>query len=152
MNNYIAIDPGGNGGLVVINSKGEVTSVIKCPDTDKDILEALRPYKGDAVVYIEKLWGHGGLMGSKASIWTQAENYGKLLMACLAMEMQLHEIPPAKWQKEYSMKKGKDITPKDWKAQLKDRAQKLFPAEKITLWNADALLIARYCYTTECRK
>lgn len=149
---YIGIDPGSSaGGIAVLNEKGNVIKVIKVPDTDRDILETLSPYKKDAIVYIEKLWGHNGMIGSKSSLFTQAENYGKLLMACMAMEMQLHEIPPAKWQKEYSMKKGKDITPKDWKAQLKDRAQKLFPAEKITLWNADALLIARYCYTTECR-
>ncbi len=149
----LAIDPGGNGGIVVLNEYGTVVEMIKCPDTDKDILLALEPYspkRGDisigATVWIEKLWGHGGLMGSKASIWAQAENYGMLKMAVIAMGMRMEEIPPSKWQKHYSIKKEKGMAPKEWKAILRDKAQKMYPEQKVTLWNSDALLIAKYGY------
>lgn len=144
----IGWDPGGNGGLVVLTEWGTVEKVIKCPDTDKDILLALEPYSakngGESTVWLEKLWGHGGLMGSKASIWTQAENYGMIKMAIIALEMRLEEVVPGKWQKHYGIKKEKNQTPKEWKAILRDRAQKMYPQEKVTLWNADALLIAKY--------
>lgn len=153
-NKWLGIDPGGNGGLVVLNNEGTVEYTCKCPTTDTEILEVLQMYSPSrglvkTVVYVEKLWGHGGLMGSKASIWTQAENYGKLIMGCIATGMELHEIAPGTWQKEYGMKKDKGMTPKDWKAQLRDRARKMFPQEDVPLWKADALLIARYCYKKE---
>lgn len=154
---YIGIDPGmSNGGIAVLSDDGDVVSSIKCPTTDTEIIEALSIYSPQrgipvdkTIVYIEKLWGHGGLMGSKASIWSQAENYGMLKMACIALKMTMIEITPGTWQKAYGMKKEKDQSPKEWKGLLKDRAQKLFPQEKVTNWSADALLLARHCWKEE---
>ena len=56
------------------------------------------------------------------------------------------KVTPQKWQKEFSNSLGKsrDYDKREWKNRLKGLAQQMFPAEKVTLKTADALLLAEY--------
>jgi hypothetical protein len=143
---FIGIDPGVNGGVVILDGNGNTKGVHKMPETDKDIHLLLQPYKGNAMCCIERLYGHGGMQGSKASIFTQGKNYGFLMMSILANEFVVEEILPKKWQKFLTLHKDPTYSQTEWKNILKSRAQKLFPKQTVTLWSADALLIALYCY------
>ncbi len=147
---WVGIDPGLSGGIVVLSNDGRISLCKKMPETDKDIIELLEPYSwingvSGTSVCIEKIWGHEGYPGSKHGVFNQGMNYGMLKMACIALRMRMDEVTPQKWQKLYSLKKEKGMEQKLWKAQLKDRAQKMFPDQKVTNYTADALLIAGYC-------
>ena len=77
------------------------------------------------------------------SVWTFAENfaYWKAIMATL--KIPYIQVGPKMWQRYYSTAIPKDK--KDRKNYLKQLAQEKYPATKVTLYNADAILIAEYC-------
>ena len=73
-------------------------------------------------------------------------NYGQWLgiVSCYTIDVEL--ILPANWMKFYGMEKGMEY--QDRKKWLKAKAQELYPDLKVTLVNADAILIAHY---NKCR-
>jgi hypothetical protein len=50
-------------------------------------------------------------------------------------------VPPKKWQKVIGFQKRPGEEQRVWKNRLKEEAQRRFPSVKVTLNNADALLI-----------
>ena len=69
---------------------------------------------------------------------------GHLEMALLAAGIRCEQVTPVKWMGEMGMrKKGGESRPQ-FKNRLKALAQRLFPNVKVTLKNADALLLAEY--------
>lgn len=140
----IGIDPGTNGGICV--KVDGVIKVHKMPDTPKDIYDLLCEYRGEnSVCYLEDV-GHGIPGQSSKATATFARHNGHLEMALVACGIKTIKVTPQKWQKSYSNTIGKStgVEKKEWKNKLKALAQQLFPNEKITLWNADALLILEY--------
>jgi len=72
-------------------------------------------------------------------------NYMQLKGMLPAARIPFEDCPPKRWQKALKIRlkeKGEDKT--SWKNHLKSVAQQLFPNIKVTLWNADALLISEY--------
>lgn len=140
----IAVDPGKNGGLAVINGKSVLTR--KMPETPKDLFDFLKKFaKMDVVCVLETVGGMPG-QGGKA-MFTFGVGYGYIVMALLALEIKTYPITPQRWQKEFSLgttKSGGNLTTTQWKNVLKAKAQQLFPKEKVLLWNSDALLIAEF--------
>jgi hypothetical protein len=66
---------------------------------------------------------------------------GMLLAACIPFE----DCPPKRWQEALKLRrKEKGEKKTDWKNYIKSVAQQLFPDVKVTLWNADALMMAEY--------
>lgn len=140
---YIGIDPGKNGGIVVL-SKSKVVEVFKTPATIQDFIEQLGKYMEDRTFCITELVHAQPQNGGKANF-----SFG-YINGVLHTILQISQIPyeehtPPKWMKFFGMKKHKNETLTAWKNRLKAKAQQLFPEEKITLWNADAFLIAYYC-------
>lgn len=134
---FIGIDPGKSGGIATIDENGNV-KVIKMPETDCDLWEALGGFGHDIDPFaiIEKV----GPMPKQGvvSVWTFGEGYGKLLMALCAAAIPYEHVLPAKWQKAMGcLSKGDKNT-------TKRKAQELFPNIKVTHAIADALLIAEY--------
>ena len=78
------------------------------------------------------------------AMWKFSGNYHGIRMALLANNIPFETVSPQKWQKFYNIKKDKNQSKTQHKNKLKAKAQELFPNEKITLKNADALLIAYY--------
>lgn len=140
----MGIDPGSNGGIAVLAPDGIVLDVTKMPDTPMDILEYIRLHSKGAKCIIEDV-GHGIPGQSSSATAKFARHNGWLEMALLASGIPTTKVTPQKWQKYFQMHRGKDEEKTRYKNRLKERAQLLFPTVKVTLANADALLIAEYC-------
>ena len=153
MNNektIIAIDPGKNGGFAI--RCNEHIECYKMPETPKDIHTILKLFGPEdlpfitnvkVICYLEKVHGMPGQGGQ--AMFTFGCGYGWIEMALLALEIPTETISPQKWQKPLSLgTKSSCASTTEWKNKLKAKAQQLFPNIKVTLWNADALLILHY--------
>ena len=143
----IGIDPGANGGVAYFHT--DWIAVEKLPQTGNTLLQQFREYttgikKEEVIVYIECVRGRGG--------WgaTQSFNFGRGVGRTLgiieALEWEYKEVTPTTWQKRVV-----GTTSKGDKNMLKEAAQELYGSLgktggklPITLWSADALLIATY--------
>jgi hypothetical protein len=148
----IAIDPGGNGGIVVYSLKTkEVVEVKKMPETPGELLSFLRIYSFSARCYLEKVGGMPNNGGSRA--FTFGRGFGHLEMALLACRIPVVEVTPQKWQKALQLGNKGRRTETQWKTKLKERAEQLFPeVGKITKATSDALLILEYARLMEKEK
>lgn len=143
---FMGIDPGQSGGIVVIDAQGSIKEVVKMPPTPKDIYDFICKWQQEAHSICACLEDVGRGMPGQSSAATAkfARHNGHLEMALIASGMRFATVTPNKWEKAYQLGKSKDHTHTEWKNLLKAKAQQLFPNVKVTLWNADALLIAEY--------
>lgn len=148
-NSLIAIDPGSSGCICHLKESGE-TFTHKMPDTPKDLLELLRSIQMEYVnakeivptCFMEKVQGLPGMGGSP--MFNFGLGYGHLEMALIALEIKTVTTRPQEWQKVFGIgTKGKSSTT-EWKNKLKAKCQQIYPHIKVTLWNADALLIGEW--------
>ena len=142
----IGIDPGVNGGIAVIYGDTNVTS-FKMPETERDISDCFREVSDYAqlenenvIVYLEKVHSMPGQ--GVVSTFTFGQNYGLLRGILITLGFAIYDVTPQKWQKELGISKSESKT--IHKNKLKGLAQQWFPDQKVTLKNADALLIAKY--------
>ena len=148
----IGIDPGAAGGIAY--KKNGIVKTVKMPNDLNEILVLLSYLKeiGNPIAFIERLTVRPDdvfVQGSKA-------NMGKMFRIQRMMQafehlkalMEVSDVPyclvtPMKWQSSLGLReKGEEKT--DRKRRLKDVAALLFPTQKVTLWNADALHIMRF--------
>jgi len=140
----IGVDPGKNGGLVVISQK-EIRAY-KCPETP-DAMATLFgvALNGDAPIdtyfVIEKVWARPG--NASRAAFTYGVNFGLWLGIAASYEVDVNYVLPQKWMAHFECPKGMQVTQrKNW---LKDKAKEYYPElKKVTLATADAILIARY--------
>jgi len=156
----IGIDPGASGALSYTNSKEIDVRSQKCHElisyrniglnivttayTDKKI-----------VAYIEKV--HAMPHDGRSSLFKFGVNYG-VWLGLLHSKIghtsrnlkQIVEVSPQKWMKFWENKIGEKLpkVKKDRKNKLKEIASN-YTSEKVTLWNADAILITMYGMYTE---
>lgn len=139
---FIGIDPGKSGGISMLNQLGERIFSGAMPQTELDILEALRwccSEAGGAAgvrAAIEKV--HSSPQMGVVSAFTFGVGYGGLKMALAAVGVSFQEVSPQRWQRDMGcLTKGdKNVS--------KAAAQHLFPSTKVTHANADSLLIAEW--------
>lgn len=144
MTTVIGIDPGKDGGIVVITPCGSITPK-KMPETDKDLCDAIRGWPKPTVAYVEKV-GSTPQMGV-VSAFKFGQSVAAIRMACVASGIRLEYVTPQKWQREFGLiVKGRGLGQDDTskKNRNKARAQELFPGLKVTHAIADALLIAEF--------
>lgn len=141
---YIGLDIGSEGGVVVLDSIGKVVEVFKNPDNVKEWQERLKTYSDKHCICLTEKVHSQPINGAKAN-FTFGFNKGVTLSMLQVMNIPFREITPQSWMKGYMMKREKSETKTQWKNRLKAKAVQLFPKEKVTLWNADAFLIAEYC-------
>jgi len=126
---YIGIDPGKSGAIAAIVEHGESQYVhwFKNAETEQDISRWV----------IENV--HSTPQMGVTSAFTFGDSLGFLRGLLTAHQIPFEKVTPQKWQKVMCcLSKGdKNVT--------KAAAQRLFPREKITHANADALLLAEYC-------
>lgn len=147
-NTIIGIDPGSAGGIAVLN--GSHIETYNMPETFPDIYNLLASLKdGDDTIAILEDVGHGMPGQSSKATAVFARHNGHLEMALYALGIRTVKVTPQKWMKHYSnsLGKSKDHEKREWKNKLKGLAQQMFPSVKVTLKNADAILIA--CYEAE---
>lgn len=149
---FIGIDPGKGGAIAWIDGAG--LSVIGMPESGADVralLGALVGLRTDGKVppesvraVIEKVGGgmhakrEGRQMGV-VSAFTFGQAVGRIYGAIEAIGLPFEVVAPQRWQKALGcMTKGdKHVSQR--------RARQLFPSGKVTLKNADAILLAEYC-------
>lgn len=150
----MAIDPGANGGIAVLDEGGGIVSVDKMPSTMMDLYDYLSKFGYDAspdgsgcqvVCYLEAV-GFGIPGQSSKATATFSRHCGHVEMALLALRIPTNTVTPQKWIKSYQLGKSNAYSKTEWKNRLKAKAQQLFPmlGKKITLATCDALLIAEY--------
>jgi hypothetical protein len=144
MKYYIGLDLGANGGVAVLRENGELEELFKNPDTVTGWIEKLSKYKDLHCFCLTEKVHSQPINGGKANF-----SFGKTVGITLTLvevnSIPFQEITPQTWLKGYMMKKEKGETNTSWKNRLKNKAQQLFPKVKMTLWAADAVLIAEYC-------
>lgn len=141
---YIGLDLGSNGGVAVIDTNGSIIEVFKNPDTVTDWIARLSAYTGKQCFCITEKVHSMPQNGGKAN-FTFGRTTGITLTLLEVNKIPFQEITPQTWMKHYMMKKEKSESNTEWKNRLKNKAQQLFPTHAVTLWNADALLMAEYC-------
>lgn len=140
---HLAIDPGASGGIAAMFPDGSVT-VYKMPydlKTLRSTIKGITSCAHNSKLFVEKVGFHmkGNSAGSSAKF---AKHVGEIrgLIVGLLGRLPDEEVPHS-WMKHFGeMPKDK----KERKNYLKSLAAKAFPGIKITLWNADALMMLKY--------
>ena len=140
---YIGIDPGKAGGICFLMD--DEIKTFKCPATTHDMAEELILAKDirKCTAIVEKVHSFPGQ--GVASTFAFGYNYGVWLGILSALKIQYQLCLPRKWMKYYGVPK---MEKKDRKNYLKQLAQQLYPDHKVTLYNADAILLANYLKKT----
>jgi hypothetical protein len=154
---FIGIDPGSVGACVGITEDGDIHEIRFGKVTDADIYKFMEmlSFSYQCFCIKEKVWaipaknddGSFRSMGASTS-FTFGENNGKIIGFLVASGISYEEKTPQTWQKLYGLKKEKNESQPDYKKRLRQRAEQLFPKQKITTDNADAYLIAEFTRRT----
>ena len=145
----IGIDPGASGAITALDENGKVIALTKMPQTMGELLSFLQQFTdNDTTCYLEKVHARPG--DGAASMFKFGQGFGWLQMALLAAKVKTIEVLPNTWMRGLGIKsKKKDETKTAYKNRLKFVAEQLFPEQRVTLWNADALLIAHALYVAD---
>ena len=139
----IAIDPGANGGIAVRHDGVQVYRMPKDVDGIRDLIERV---KGERTLCIlEKLQVRHDDMepGKVFRIQKMLANYEQL-KAVLDMEgVPYALVHPASWQARLGLRVKGEAKP-DRKRRYRDIARRMWPNLRVTLWNADALLMLSF--------
>lgn len=154
INCVIGIDPGANGGIAVY-VPGSPVKVIKMLKENTDIVDLLAHYRDNykPVVFLEKLnvrpddiaVGSDGKpnMGKIYRIQQMLANFEHLKALIETAGIPYILIHPASWQSKLKLReKGEEKA--DRKRRYQQVAGTLYKEVKVTLWNADALLIMHF--------
>lgn len=143
----IAIDPGCNGGLAILENGKPYAH--KMPDTDTELLEMLQNIKHRAIAegrdceaVVEKVGGYiAGVRAPGSAMFNFGDGCGFLRGALMALGYRIIYTRPQDWTKSLSLGIRGLRSKTAWKQRLRDEAQRRFPHLKVTLKIADALLI-----------
>jgi len=144
-------DPGASGGFAWL-SDGKIETA-PMPGTEGDLRDWLNEFfmmTNNVIVFIEDL-PYFVPMPSQVSVTRQVStasklfgNFGFIKGFVMARGATLRTVKPQTWQRDLNIGTKSGKTSKKWKHQLKNEAQKRFPKQKVTLKNADALLILEW--------
>ena len=136
---YLGVDPGQSGGFAII-TPGHDPYVVKMPETEKDIWDALAAFRiwHDSPVICALEAVHSMPGQGVASSFKFGKGYGGLRMALIGLGIPFRDVRPQAWQKALGCLSGGD------KRVTRSMAQQLFPSIKVTHAIADALLIAKW--------
>lgn len=126
-----------------------IAHAIPIPDTDGDVLDALRTLRAlgiDRLIIEDQVGCFGQNMKvSAASMFKFGRGFGFILGAAQGLGYRIELVRPQKWQKALSLGSKRESGGNTaWKNKLKAQAQRLFPECKVTLAVADALLLLEY--------
>ena len=153
----IGIDPGASGALCFTNSEEQDIHTHKCHKLISgrrlSVSMALNAYKSKkAIVYIEKV--HAMPHDGRSSLFKFGVNYGAWLGILASYQIHTIQVSPQKWMNYWQNKKQTKLPKikKERKHMLKLWADEMSNIDKITLYNADAILIALYGAQMEKQK
>ena len=152
MYNILGIDPGASGAIAYFKSddvKYDINAITayKCPDSAEDMARIVENCLSEnrLYAYIEQV--HAMPHDGRSSLFKFGTNYGKWLGVLGAYAIDTTYVSPQKWMKWWQIRMGTKLPKikKDRKNMLKSWAQQC-TSQKVTLYNADAILIAMYGY------
>ena len=145
---FCGIDPGMQGGISIISSDNTIKKTWDFKKiTDKTIKNILKQlHKHNYVIHLENVTTVP--IAGKSSNFKLGHSKGKLEGVLIGLELPYNLVHAKVWQKHFSIKRKKGETTNSWKKRLKGLAERLEPNMKVTLGNADAILIAIYSKQT----
>lgn len=155
INCIIGIDPGANGGIAVYTSV-DIPKVAKMPKDVTDLRDFLKYYAETyhPIVFLEKLsvrpddvmvQGDRAAMGKLYRIQRMMANFEHLKALIEIAGIPYVLVHPASWQTKLKLReRGVHEEKADRKRRYQQRAAALYPEVKVTLWNADALLLMHF--------
>ena len=148
--NVLGFDPGADGAMAVLTPDHKLRVVRLKNLSRRDVWTMILGETLDPCHALIERVTSSPQMGRK-SAFSFGGRFEQLLMGCTAANIPYEEVPPQTWQKVLAV--GKSYPSKaDRKRAHVAKAQEIFPGTKITLANADAILIAEYGYRTLYRK
>jgi hypothetical protein len=150
---YLGIDPGKNGGLVAILPFG-APIVTPMPETERDVWEWFRAFRGQVEATVEQVGGYTGDGQPGSAMFNFGWGYGGLRMALIAAGIPFSTVVPRTWQKTMGIPvKGKGESKSQFKERIRAKAQQRFP--RLAIWSeprskgrqlaiCDAMFIAEY--------
>lgn len=153
----LAIDPGAKGAYAIqlgscpdrAEGVHPFSSESDFCDTMRWLAEHAREKREGIICYLEQVGGYVGQAQPGSAMFKFGRNFGFILGVCQALGMRIELVRPQVWQKCYPTKTKKTENGAQHKRELKDHAARLYPGEKVTLGNADALLILDYAKKKE---
>ena len=150
----IGIDPGKGGGIAIWNYG--IVKALKCPNSVPEMASIVSSCIGNwqvnnVVAYIERV--HAFPTDGRSSAFKFGQNYGQWLGILGALGVDTIFVTPQTWMKYYKNKYSIEL-PKEKqerKRKLKELALK-YVNKKVTLYNADAILIAVYGFNQQKEK
>lgn len=153
-----AIDPGTSGGIAWLNESDEVKTcgmINRGAFTQALWMSGKESWPPRVNVFIEHVTGYVAprkvkseekeefsLASSGFAMFNFGKSAGICYGICEAFGIIPVEVAPATWQRAAFVKKRG--TRSEWKNALKEVAQRRYPQIRVTLQNADALLILSY--------
>lgn len=156
INCVIGIDPGANGGLAVF-IPGIIPKTVKMPKDITELADFFRYYNDNyhPIIFLEKLSvrpddvevGSDGKpnMGKIFRIQKMMANFEHLKALIETAGIPYAMVHPRKWMCYLNLvQKGVKEEKAERKRRYASKAGELYPGVKVTLWNADALLIMHF--------
>lgn len=157
INCVIGIDPGASGGIAVyIPAESQMVKVIKMPKELSDLRDFFAYYAENykPIIFLEKLsvrpddiiHGEGGAnMGKLYRIQKLMANFEHLKALIEVSGIPYVMVHPLSWQTKLKLReRGEHEEKSARKRRYVLTAERLYPSKKVTLWNADALLIMTF--------
>lgn len=140
---FIGVDIGSSGGVVVLDNQGEFVKTFKNPSDWRGWKKELEFLEGKKCVAVaEHVTGSGPNGASRNFVFG-----GTAMLTRVMFEMSGIEyvtVHPTKWMKHFMYVRASGD--KNHKNKLQAIAEGLFPNVKMFKWNADAFLMAVYCF------
>lgn len=151
----IGIDPGASGGIAVY-IPGQKVKTLKMPKDDVDIRDFFSYYAENykPLVFLEKLsvrpddvavQGDKAALGKLYRIQKMMANFEHLKALIEAAGIPYVLVHPMTWQTKLNLRiRGAEENKAERKRRYQTSAAAKYPEVKVTLWNADALLIMHF--------
>lgn len=155
INCVIGIDPGAGGGIAIY-IPGMNVRVAKMPKDVRELGEFFGYYKENykPIIFLEKLSvrpddvmveGDRAAMGKMYRIQKLMANFEHLKALAETSGIPYVLCHPMTWQTSLKLRaRGQHEEKAERKRRYQECAAKLYPGVKVTLWNADALLIMHF--------
>jgi len=140
---FIGIDPGKGGGIAYLSGKD--MEAIRYPTDLQELVFLLRKfqYSSGCIAIMERV--HSFPNQGVKSTFSFGENFGTWKGLLAATDIKYSLVQPKKWMSFYGeLPKEKQKR----KNHLKNIAKSLYPSLKVTLYTADAILLAHYIKET----
>lgn len=141
---YIGVDPGSKGAIAIIHNGKVVDLHTYSKSSEQGIARFLQSWSlYDCIAMVEQV---GAMPGQGVtSMFTFGRWYGFVRGVLTAYMVPFDDVRPQAWQQKLGLA-GRHPTPAARKRAQKSKAEQLHPYLKLTLENADAVLIAEYAY------